>query len=190
MRRVAVLALIVAACGDRAPTAEDRARERFVEALCAREGNTDLWQLMSRADVVFEEGWSRPLLVDVAPDQPWRTVSTTIASTRGVAVRWVGASNHLRLRGDRAMTLRIWGHVDVARIFTRPRITLTVAGHELASGVVDASGDFAIAAAVPADWLDGWLDAYLRLSSVSEPWRDPAALRAARVEGVTWEPAP
>ncbi len=190
MKRVAALLLVVAACGEPTPTAEDRAREHFVEALCAREGNSDLWRLMSRGDVVFEEGWSRPMLIDDAPDQPWRQVSATVASTRGLAVRWISVDNHLRLRGGRSMTLRIWGHVDVTRIFTQPRVTLIVAGHELASGVVDATGDFSVTVAVPADWLDGWIDAYLRLSSVSEPWRDPAALRAARVEGVTWEPAP
>jgi hypothetical protein len=184
------IGLTLAACGSRGPTTEDRAREAFVKDLCEREGNADLWRLMSRGDVVFEEGWSRPLLVDVAPDQPWRQVSATIATRRGVAVRWIGERNHLRLRGDRDMLLRVWGHVDVARIFTRPRVTLAVAGHEVASRVVDAGGDFTVTTVVPADWLDGWIDAYLRLSSVSEPGRDPTALRAARVEGVTWDRAP
>lgn len=188
--RVLGVALALIGCGDRAPTAEDRAREAFVEELCAREGNTDLWRLMSRGDLVFEEGWSRPLLVAPAPDRPWRQVAATVATARGVAVRWIGASNHLRLRGAGDMHLALWGHVDVARIFTRPRLTLSVAGHEVASGVIDASGDFAVATVVPAAWLDGWVDAYLRLSSVSEPWRDPELLQAARVEGVTWEPAP
>lgn len=189
MRAAVVVVAALAACGQRAPSAEDRAREAFVRALCEREGNADLWRLMSRGDVVFEEGWSRPLLVDVQPDQPWRQVSTTVASTRGVAVRWLSASNHLRVRGDADMVLRLWGHVDVAKTFTRPRLTLTTAGHELASGVVGADGDFAITTLVPRAWLDGWVDVYLELSSVSEPGRDPALLQVARVLGVTWEPA-
>lgn len=190
-RRLALLALVAIGCSDRSPSAEDRAREAFVEALAAREGHTDLWRLMSRLEVVFEEGWSRPMLVTLEPDRPWRDLTPPPpASARGVAVRWMGVRAHLRVRGDQARRLRLWGHVDIAAIFTRPRLTVTVAGRELSSALVGADGAFAIDAVVPAGWLDGWGDLYVQLSSVGEPWRDPAALRAVRVEGVTWDAAP
>lgn len=188
---LALVALAAVACGDRPPSAEDRAREAFVEGLAAREGHSDLWRLMSRLEVVFEEGWSRPMLIAIEPDRPWRDVTPPPApASRGTAVRWMGARAHLRVRGDGPRRLRVWGHVDRAAIFTRPRLTVTAAGRELASSLINDDGDFAVDVAVPAAWLTGWVDVYLQLSSVGEPWREPAAQRVVRVEGVTWDAAP
>ena len=191
MKRVAAAALAVAlGCGQAPVSDETRRREAYLRQLAEREGLADAWHLMSRADLVFEDGFSLTDMVPPAPPPRWTELPSAIGSVRAVPVRWMTARAHLRVRGAGDMHLALWGHVDVARIFTRPRLTLSVAGHEVASGVIDASGDFAVATVVPAAWLDGWVDAYLRLSSVSEPWRDPALLQAARVEGVTWEPAP
>lgn len=180
------------ACGDHQPSSEERAREAFVEDLAEREGKADLWRLMSRLELVFEEGWSRPMLVEPSTDRSWREgrPPSPPATTRGVAVRWMGDRAHLRVRGDGPRRLRVWGHVDTAAIFTRPRLSVTSAGHELSSALVDTAGDFSVDVVIPGAWLHGWLDVYLYLSSVGEPWRDPAALRAVRVEGVEWVPAP
>ena len=43
---------------------------------------------------------------------------------------------------------------------------------------------------IPADWVTDWTDLYLSLSSVGEPLREPARVRAVRVEGVLWQPVP
>lgn len=187
----AVLVAGLTACGrDAPPSSENVARERFVRDLAAREGMTDLWRLMSRGDLVFEEGWSRMLLVEPDPDRPWIEVSRTDASVRAMPVRWIGPSAHLRVRGGADMHLRVWGKVDRQAIFTRPRVSLTVGGIEIASRLVDEDGRFVVETVIPAGWVARWTDVYLQLSSVGEPWRDPAATRVARVEGVVWDAVP
>jgi|GEM_PF-3061889 len=180
MRRWLTLALAAAAgCGsDHAPSSENLAREAYVAQLATREGVTGEWRLASRGDLVFEEGWSR--MVRVEPE-------LALGSSSPVPIRWIGPSAHARIRGRSDMQLRIWGRVDRAAIFTRPRVSLMVAGIELASRLVADDGSFVVETVVPATWVTGWTELYLSLSSVGEPWRDPAVTKVARVEGVVWE---
>ncbi|MCE9576986.1 MAG: hypothetical protein K8W52_27820, partial [Deltaproteobacteria bacterium] len=206
VRRVVVAALIAAGCGRDAPmTAETVARDGFVHALAVREGIGAYWYLLSRGDVVFEDGFTEMALVDPAPTPRWNEVAmhgdaadgdaadgdlAKPITAKAIAVRWIGPGAHLRVRersGD--MRLRIWGRIDRNRLLTQPRLTATLDGRELYSQVIGGDGAFVIEAAVPAAWQGGWSDVYVRLSSVNEPWRDPAKLRVARVEGVSWEPA-
>jgi hypothetical protein len=167
---------------------EAAARHAWVKALCEREGLMDAWSLMSRGDLVFEEGFSRNLRVARDEHGAWQQVPRTLQVDHGVMARFVNRSNHLRVRGDRDMQLRIAGRIEIEAIFTRPRVTLAVAGHEAASRIVDDDGTFEVSAVVPAAWLDGWTDAYLYLSSVGEPWRDGIVTKVALVERVEWEP--
>lgn len=165
------------------------ALEAHVEALATREGLTARWRLMSRGDVVFEDGWSRPVLVVTGADGRWTEVAATTPSAPAVPVRWIGRSAHARVHGSGDMRLRLWGRVDVAATFTRPRVTVSVAGRELTSRIVEPDGEFLLDAVVPAAALGGWRDLFLTLSSGDELRRDPARLKVARVEGLTWEPA-
>ena len=190
----AVLALVAGAgCGSEAPVnAETEARERFIQGLTAREGVGDIWYLMSRADVVFEDGWSLATMVDPGPSIRWSDVARVSGSIRAIPVRWLGTSGHVRLRSRAAgdMHLRIWGTVNLNALLTRPRVTATFDGLEYHSRVVDDDGLFTIEAVIPATWLHGWSDVYVTLSSVGEPWREASSLRVARVEGLLWEPVP
>lgn len=188
----AALVVLAAACGREAPmNAETAARERFIRGLTIREGVPDVWYVMSRADVVFEDGWSLGQMVDPSPGVPWTDVARVSGSIRARPIRWLGPAGHLRLRGASTdMRLQIWGAVNVTAVQTRPRVSVTFDGLEIWSEVVGPDGGFAIDQVIPATWLDGWSDAYVLLSSVSEPWREPGSLRVVRVEGVAWEPLP
>ncbi len=192
MRRALVLAVLLGACGSEAPLNDETvARERFIRELAEREGLGDTWYVMSRADVVFEDGFSATQMVDPDPARRWTEVPRELTSERAVPVRWMGPTAHLRVRGNGVdMHLQIWGRANLAVMMTRPRITATFDGLEFGSQVVDDGGRFSFEAVIPGEHLRGWSDVYLELSTVSEPWREPALLKAARVDGVLWEPAP
>ncbi len=189
-----VLAALAAACGSEAPVNEETAaRERFIRELTVREGVPEVWYVMPRSDLVFEDGWSYATMIDPTPSPRWSESVPPHPTVRKIPVRWLGPTAHLRLRarGGAAMRLAIWGAVELETVFTRPRVTVTFDGRELYSAVVGEDGALAIDATVPAGWLGGgWSDVYVTLSSVGEPWRDADSLRVARVEGVRWEPAP
>ncbi len=186
------LGLGLAACGGRDLTAEDHARERFVEALCAREGLTDRWQLMSREELTFLEGWSRPVLIEPAPEHGWRELPSMLASG-GQTVRWMGPRAHLVLRGGPGAAapapwrLHLWGHVDVQAIFTRPRLTVVVDGEARHAQTIGEDGHFDVVIDLDAS-AGGLVDVDVLLSSVSEPWKEPGRLRVARLHGATWAP--
>lgn len=184
------VALAAAGCGREAPLNDETlARDRYLHELAEREGLGDAWYLMTRADLVFEDGWSATTMVDPALTLAWYQATRSCTSVRKVAVRWMGPSAHLRVRGrGGAMHLQVWGRADLAAMDTRPRVTVTFDGLEFYSRVVADDGGFRVEAVIPADWLHGWSDIYVNLSSVHEPWRDPGRLRVARVEGVAWEP--
>lgn len=186
---VAGLAL-AAGCGSPPISEETRARERFLRELVAREGLPEAWGLLDRAELVFQDGFSLPDLA--APDQPpgWRDQAAPLTSVRSRPVRWMHAQAHLRVRGVGPHRLELRGRVHAEVMATRPRLTVSFDGLEVASLVVDPDGTFAIATAIPARWLDGWCDIYLRLSSVHEPWRTMRDLRIARLEHVAWAPLP
>jgi hypothetical protein len=173
-RWLAALAVTLG-CGDgAAPGAEALRRDQFAARMAAAEDMLDVWALVSRADVAFDHGFSPIELLAAPPARP-------------TPVRWVGARSLLRVRGA-AGRLTMRGRIDVARVFTRPRVTATLDGDELGSQVVAADGTFALAVDV-AGRRAGWHDVYLTLSTVAEPWREPASLRIARVEHVGWSPS-
>jgi hypothetical protein len=163
--------LLVVACTAPEPDDEALRRDRFVAQIAAAEGMLDVWSLVSRADVAFAEGFSP---IEELP---------AAGEARPTPVRWVGARALLRLRGG-GRRLEVRGRVDLGRLFARPRATVILGDAELASQVVADDGSFALVADVGPG--TGWRDVYLTLSTVTEPWREPAELRVARVEHVGW----
>jgi hypothetical protein len=199
MIRAGMLALTVAAagCGHETPINDEvRTRDKFVRELAEREGAMGAWSLMSRAELQFEDGFAGTELVD--PDRgftPWTEVVPRYESRPAIAVRWMGARGHLRVRadGDADRRLEIHGRVDIQGLFTHPIITASFDGLELHSAPVDDNGYFLITATIPRARLSGWSDIYVTVSSIHEPWRDPTGrlgtqLTVARLERVTWEP--
>ncbi|MEZ4400164.1 MAG: hypothetical protein R3B06_09105 [Kofleriaceae bacterium] len=194
LRWLVVAAVAVTACGREAPISrESLARDQFIRELTRREGIPAMWHVMSRLDVVFQDGWSLPELIDPGPTVRWTDASRVTGSVPAIPVRWMGPRAHARLRFPvldfrRDMQLRIWGQVDPLALSTRPRITATFDGLEYASVVVGEDGRFDLMTVIPGVWAHGWADVYLTVSSVGEPWREPERLRVARLEGLAWEP--
>jgi hypothetical protein len=188
----AIAALALIACSGISPAAEReaKARDEFIRRLAEREGIPDAWTLLSRHDVIFEDGFSYMTFEDPnAHELEWYEVCTGCRPIRGRPVKWMNRRAHFRLRGDADMRLEIEGRVLTRTIFTRPRVEVMVEGLELGSFVVGEDGRFHVDAIVPRSALDGWTDAYVTISSVSEPWREPADLRAATIERLHWNPA-
>jgi hypothetical protein len=169
-----------------APSPEYLAREAFVEELSIREGLVDRWRLMSRGDVIFEEGFTRPFLIEIAADGSVTELTRSVATTRGVPIRWMSPRAHMRLRGSGAMTLHLWGHADVEAIFSRPRLSANLDGREVASALVNPDGAFDLVVTVDSDPRPRWRDLYLEASTVGE-WRLYSTDKVVRLEGVTWE---
>jgi hypothetical protein len=110
---------------------------------------------------------------------------------RGTAVRPLQRRAHLRVRGAAAMRLQLRIGIALNSVYTRPRLDLSLDGELLTSAVADERGRYLIDLVVPADRLTGdWQDLYLVFSSVADPEPGARDLRVARVEGVTWTPAP
>jgi hypothetical protein len=187
--RIAIAAFaLLTACGHESPISQQsRDRETFVQAMAERENLVDVWHLMSRADLVFDEGVARLAFVEpTALDRAW-TDAPVATSSRGQPVRWMGPRTVLKVRGDGDARLAIAGRVDVHKLFARPRVTVTFDGRELYSAPAAADGSFAMESDIPASWLGGWSDVVITLSTVAEPWREPAALQIARLERVVWQ---
>lgn len=189
-RALALAVVVAAACGSAPVNDETRAREDYLRGLAEREGLTDAWHLMTRSDLVFEDGFSLTSMAKPDDDRRWIDLEQAVGSMRAVAVRWMTASGHLRVRGRGDMHLRVWGRIHVLAISTRPRVTVTFAGLEIDSRIVEPDGTFALDTVIPGTWLHGWSDVYVNLSSMHEPWRTVKDLRIARLEGVVWEPLP
>lgn len=189
-RMTAALAALLCACGSPPSSDEARARERFLRELAAREGLPEAGGLMASADLVFEDGFSLPELTDPSPPGGWRERRVPNASVRAVPVRWMAAQAHLRVRGRGAHRLILRGRVHADVMATRPRLTIAFDGVEVWSGLTGVDGGFDLDLPIPADWLDGWSDVYVRLSSVHEPWRTLRDLRIARLEHAAWTPQP
>jgi hypothetical protein len=186
---VAITVAVVGCGQESAMSRQSRDREVFVQRLAEREGLLDVWHLMSRADLVFDEGVSKLAFVDPGTlDRAWNAAPGPLVSSRGQPVRWMGPRTLLKVRSDGDARLEIVGRVDVQKSFTRPRVTVTFDGVELHSALTAADGSFEMAADVPAAEPGRWADVYITLSSVSEPWRDPASLQIARLERVVWRP--
>lgn len=196
MRRVALvvlgLGLALEACG-KSPSpkvlAELKARSTYVHALAIREGFEDAWALNSRDDLSYESGLSNVQFIDPrVSEQHWYDFTPPPGGTRGIPVRWMNRSVHLRVRGDTAMTLSLGGKVNVNAVFTKPRLEVSLDGALLASRVVDADGTFAVEIPVPAADLADWADVYLSWTALQDPEKEAGEPKVARLEHVRWEP--
>ena len=152
-----------------------------------------VWSLATRANLRFEDGFGTPTFVDESVNNPpWFEAlhRAVVSPLTGTPARWMQRRAHLRVWGDRDMRLSIDGHLNIAGLFTHPRVLVSLDGEALASTLPDAAGHFSVDARVAAAALHGdWHDLYVIFSSVGEPERDLKDLRAARVEVVEWEPA-
>jgi hypothetical protein len=190
MMRAILVVAVLAACGRSTPiTDEMRERDEYVRDLAWREGLLDVWSLMPRSTITFEDGLSPIVMIDPQnPTVAWHQTSRATASGLGMPIRWLGPRAHLRVRGETDMRLEMTGRADLVQLYTRPLVTASFDGVEFHSGLPDAEGYFTITATIPRGKLADWSDIYLTFSSVHEPWRDLTTLHVIRLERVSWEP--
>ncbi|MBL9019713.1 MAG: hypothetical protein JNL83_36315 [Myxococcales bacterium] len=169
---------------------EAQRRDEWVRLLANREGLHDAWSLTTRGDLRFEDGVGPLAFVDGSIDDPaWFEIvrPKQLEAMRGTPIRALYRRAHLRVRGERAMTLRLRAVVALNVTYTRPRLDISLDGELLASAVADERGRYDITLAVPAEKLaGGWHDLYLVSSSIAEPDRDVRDLRVSRLELVEW----
>jgi len=190
---VAAIALVGACKGpSKQVLAELKARSAYTRALAQREGFPEAWSLNSRDDVSFETGVSNVQFVNPRmADMHWYDIDPPyLGELRGIPVRFMNRSVHIRVRGDGgAMTLALGGKVSVHMVFTKPRLEVSLDGALLASQIVDADGHFAISLTIPAGDVVDWADVYLTWTVLQDPERDAGEPRIARLEYLHWEPA-
>lgn len=169
---------------------EAERRDEWVRLLANREGLHDAWSLTTRGDLRFEDGIGPLVFVDGRVDDPaWFEVvkPQQLEAMRGQPIRALYRRAHLRVRGDRAMTLTLKAAVALNVTYTRPRLDISLDGELLATAVADERGRYDITLSVPAAKLaGGWHDLYLVSSSIAEPDRDVRDLRVSRLEVVEW----
>lgn len=178
----------------RRPLEQGLRRGRFVHQLAKQEQLLDAWSLSTREDVKFEDGFSSLAVInDASTDDPtWFQIvhRATPDPQRGTPVRWISRRAHVRLRGSRDMRLVLRGKVNLAAVYTRPRLAVSLDGNRVGEVVVDDQGTFSLDVVVPMAWLGGdWSDLYLAWSTVAEPDKDARDLRVARLFELTWWPS-
>ena len=139
--------------------------------------------------MIFADGISGLTFDDLDADPKWYDVyHRDPEPRRGVPVRWLHRRGHLRVAGTQDMHLVLRGRVNLASIYTRPRLDVSLDGVLLASVEVNERGEFAVDVVVSAAQLRGWADLYLVFNTIGTPERDVRDLRIARLEHVMWEP--
>jgi hypothetical protein len=181
------------------PELEAQRRSAWTRQLAERLNLRRAWELNTRDDLVFDDGFSRLVFVtsflneDVPPAPRLQTKADALADPHvtvplGTPTRWMHRRAHLRLRGDRDMRLRLHGQVRREVTGTRPRLAVSLDGELLASMVVAEDGTFIIDLPIAAARVRDWADLYVVFSSVGLPERESRELRFARLDGVEWEP--
>lgn len=174
------------------PYSEVARRAAFVRDLADREELHDAWSLSTRADVLFDDGFTGLVFLDPATDDPtWYDAfhAPAAALVRGTAARWMFRRAHVRLRGRGDMRLVFSGKVNLGAAYTRPRLDAMLDGELVATVIPDADGHFDVDVTISREKLgEGWRDLYLVFDSIAEPQKDVRELRSARLERFEWEP--
>jgi hypothetical protein len=161
--------------------AEATARDTFARAAVIDAGGGRALQVASRADVLFEDGFS---IVSYDPPEDYHNA----------AFRWMGQRGHVRLHshGDKPMHLAIRGWVNENVIRAKPVITVYLEGHRIWDTGAIENGAWGVDADVPPGMLrdSGWVDLIIGVSAVAFHWGEPPDLRVVVVNSLEWREAP
>lgn len=186
---------------------EPARRGAFVRELAQREGLRDVWALASREDLLFEDGVGPLEFVDprlpaarwyevgpgvaAPPPDPSADPDGAVRAMRGKPIRALHRRVHLRVRasligaGDMRFTVR--AHIALGRVYTRPRMDVSLDGALLASAIADDNGAYTVDVRVPRAQLgEDWCDLYLVFNSVADVNPSVREVRTAVLESVEW----
>lgn len=195
--REGLVAIDLGTTAQPAPTTPDDPeplrRDRFMRTLSETELGNKAWQLASRSNVVFKPDGLGP--TELHMTEPMRGVHriadvANLLTARGSSVppyRWIADRTHVRLKGNGRHRLRIKAWADIDRLTTIPTLRLVVDGEDRGRVRATIDGTLELSSDVTCT---GWCDAYLILSSLSEYWVPPEALRAAKLLELEWDKAP
>ncbi len=178
---VAVLLLPLPSCAKANVSADMQrevdAREQLGRAVAVDAGASRALAVASRADVLFEEGFSN---VEYDPPDDFRHH----------AFRWMGQRGHVRLKSHerRPMRLSVKGWLNEKVIRAKAVVTLYINGRRLGSSGAVEDGHWSLETVVPSSSqrTDGWLDLVVTVSAVAFHWSDAPTLRVVVVTGLEW----
>jgi hypothetical protein len=163
--------------------------DRFVERLSRSELNSNAWQLTSRSDVLFLPDGYGPSNTQVEfRNHVSPRLDSALTALFGrpppePAHRWLTDRSHLRVHGDGPRRLRAELWVDLSRLDSSPRLTLSIDGTTLGEASPDASGKVIFDVQTSCT---GWCDVYLVSSTIAEFWRLPEDLKILKLLVLEW----
>jgi hypothetical protein len=160
--------------------------DRYVRHLSETELGSNVWQLASRKDVVFETDGFGPSSVVPMPgsDNPsGGLLGVLLNGPQEEPHRWLMDRTHLRVHGLHRQHLHMKVWVNKIRLFTIPIVTLTLDGKTLARAEPGPDGNVVFDVDTTCS---GWCELYLLTSTISEFWRTPDDLEAYKLLELDW----
>jgi hypothetical protein len=165
--------------------------DRYARHLSEDELGTQVWQLASRRDVVFQIDSYGPATIHpfpgVEPESDPTLWQVLAGVTKQEPHRWIHDRTHVRVRGSgqHRVHLKVW--VSARRLRTIPTLVLYADGTEIARGLPDRESNIVLDAPVACE---GWCDLYLVMSTSSEWWEPAEGLRGMKLLEFDWARAP
>jgi hypothetical protein len=168
-------------------------QDRFIRRLSEAELHNAAWQLTSRRGVSFQRDGNGPSPVEIQlPDTVDLFSNRLLERVFGKLpepppCRWLTDRTHVRVLGSGRHRLRVQLRVDVARLSSSPSATLSLDGQPLGRTTPDRDGYLGFDRVVSCD---GWCDAYVVFSTISEYWAPADAVHAIQLLGFDWTSEP
>jgi hypothetical protein len=177
--------LLSAACGGcsraSADISETRTREAAGRAFAIDAGADRMIKVASRADVMFELGFS---MISYDPPDDFHNH----------AFRWMGKNGHVRLHahGDKNMRLMVGGWVNEKVIRSKPVISLYLDGMLVGTTGAIEGGHWRVERILTPDWFRGreWLNLNVLCNAIAWHWSDPPKLNVIVLYDFEWTEAP
>lgn len=183
---VAALALTACSRKDPKPTRESVAREEFARKTFADIHADRAWNVSSKSDVQFDEGFSG---INYDPGKQDKR-----PSFYNHAFRWMGQHAHVRLKPhpQKRMKLVVGGWASEHDMRTHPVVQLFIDDYFLNStDVLDNNGHFYFEQEVPAWMLQReWVNLIVKTNAVGFHWVDPPGLATLVLYRFEWREVP
>lgn len=160
--------------------------DRYVRRIAETELGSNVWQLASRKDVVFQtDGYGPSSVVPMPGDDKASggLLGLLVNGPPEPPHRWLMDRTHVRVHGvhHQHLHMKVW--VNKIRLFTIPTVSLTLDGKTLARAEPGPDGNVVFDVDTTCS---GWCDLYLVTSTISEFWRTPDDLKAYELLELDW----